>query len=411
MSESTTTYANEVPFKIAIPDGALTLLHEKLAVTRFPNELEDAGWEYGAPLDDVRRLGVRWKNGFNWRAQEAKLNAELPMFTRNLDVEGHGTLNVHYVHKRSEVEAAIPLLFIHGWPGSFLEVRKILPLLTASSPDHPSFHVVALTLPGYAFSEAPRKKGFQLVHYGELANKLMLSLGYKEYVTQGGDWGSLIATYTASKYGPDHVKAAHVNFPLSVPPTPTTAPLQSLKYLLSWYTPAEKEGLKRTQEFAATGRGYWMEQSTQPQTLGYSLADSPIGLLAWVYEKLVNWTDKYPWEDDEVLTWVSVYWFSRSGPAASIRIYYELSKSGEAMKMSRPTVPLGLSRFPRELRVLPKDWSWTMGNVVFDAEHESGGHFAAHEKPEELVGDLRKMFGKGGPAFGVVLGKNGYVPA
>ncbi|TFY66898.1 hypothetical protein EVG20_g4187 [Dentipellis fragilis] len=421
-----TATANEVPFKIAILDDALALLHQKLAATRFPDELDDAGWEYGAPLSDVHRLGMYWKDGFDWRAQEARLNAELPMFTRDLDVEGHGTLNVHYVHKRSDVETAIPLLFVHGCefavlltervndegagPGSFLEARKILPLLTASSPDHPSFHVVALSLPGYAFSQAPRKKGFALTQYSEVANKLMLSLGYNEYVNQGGDWGTLITLYTAHRYGLKHVKASHVNYPVSKPPKLTTAPLQYLKHRLSWYTPVEKAGLERSRQFVEKGRAYYLEHSTQPQTLGYSLADSPVGLLAWIYEKLVNWTDAYPWDDDEVLTWVSIYWFSRDGPAASIRIYYELVKSGEAITVPRPKVPLGISRFPKELTVPPKAWSRGMGNIVFDAEHSSGGHFAATEKPEELVGDLRKMFGKGGPAFGVVPGKSGYIP-
>ncbi|KAA1473721.1 alpha/beta-hydrolase [Dentipellis sp. KUC8613] len=410
MSDPNTT-AKEVPFTIAIPDDALALLHQKLAVTRFPDELDDAGWEYGAPLFDVRRLGERWKNGFDWRAQEARINAELPMFTRDLDVEGHGTLNVHYVHKRSDVETAIPLLFVHGWPGSFLEARKILPLLTASSPDHPSFHVVALSLPGFAFSQAPRKKGFALTQYSEVANKLMLSLGYNEYVTQGGDWGVRVTLFTAHQYGSKHVKASHINGPFFIPPTLTAAPLQYLKHRLFWYTAAEKAGLERTRQFYKNGTGYYLEQGTQPQTIGYSLADSPVGLLAWIYEKLVNWTDAYAWDDDEVLAWVSVYWFSRDGPAASLRIYYELTKSGEATKITPPTIPLGVSRFPRELTVPPKAWAWRVGNVVFDAEHPSGGHFAAHEKPEELVGDLRKMFGKGGPAFGIVPGKSGYVPA
>ncbi|TFY66905.1 hypothetical protein EVG20_g4188 [Dentipellis fragilis] len=418
MSEPSTT-AREVPFNIAIPDDALALLHQKLAVTRFPDELDDAGCKYGAPLSDVRRLGMRWKNGFDWRAQEARINAELPMFTRDLVVEGHGTLNVHYVHKRSDVEIAIPLLFVHGCkfavllmkrdddegagPGSFLEARKILPLLTASSPRAPQ-------LPRRR-TEFARVRILAGSSQERVANKLMLSLGYNEYVTQGGDWGVRVTMYTAHQYGSKHVKASHINGPFFIPPTPATAPLQYLKHKLSWYTPAEKAGLERTRQFFEKGTGYYLEQGTQPQTIGYSLADSPVGLLAWIYEKLVNWTDAYAWDDDEVLTWVSVYWFSRDGPAASLRIYYELTKSGEAMNLPRPRVPLGVSRFPRELTVPPKAWSWRVGNVVFDVEHSSGGHFAAHEKPEELVGDLRKMFGKGGPAFGIVPGKSGYVPA
>jgi len=150
-----------------------------------------------------------------------------------------------------------------------------------------------------------------------------------------------------------------------------------------------------------------MQQSTQPQTLGYGLADSPAGLLGWIYEKLVNWTDGYPWTDDEVLTWISIYWFSRSGPAASVRIYYEFAKQGRGLISEIVSIPTGHSYFPKELSVLPRYWLKSP-NLVFESQHESGGHFAAYERPEALVGDLRKMFGRGGPAFGVVGSHNGF---
>ncbi|KAF8968914.1 Alpha/Beta hydrolase protein [Flammula alnicola] len=399
---------SEKSFKIAVPDASITLLQQKLALSTFPDELEEAGWEYGVPLSDIRRLAARWKEGYDWRKHEALLNDELPQFTRDIDVEGFGSLNVHYVHKKSEIVDAIPLLFVHGWPGSFLEVRKILPLLVEASPDHPSFHVVALGLPGYGFSEAPKKKGFALAQFGEVGNKLMLALGYNEYVTQGGDWGHMITRKIAQVYGHKHSKAMHSNFPLAAPPHPIRRPLLLLSHLLFSYSEAEKEGLKRTMSFRDKGRGYFEEQSTQPQTLGYSLADSPVGLLAWIYEKLVAWSDNYPWEDDEVLTWISIYWFSRAGPAASVRIYYEVAKATPELSTDQPTtIPLGYSYFPKELVRLPKSWLKAR-NLVFQSEHESGGHFAAHEKPQELVADVRKMFGRGGPAFGVVPGKTGY---
>ncbi|KAJ3495180.1 hypothetical protein NLJ89_g10669 [Agrocybe chaxingu] len=174
----------EFPFQIAVPDESITLLHQKLALTVFPDELEGADSDYGVRLADLQRLVARWQDGYDWRKYEAQLNAELPQFTRDIEVEGFGPLNVHYVHKRSEVEGAVPLLFVHGWPGSFYEVTKILPLLVAASPEHPSFHVVALSLPGYGFSEAPRKPGFALKQYAEVGNKLMLALGYNEYGTR-----------------------------------------------------------------------------------------------------------------------------------------------------------------------------------------------------------------------------------
>lgn len=220
----------EQPFTLHVPDSELEYLKKKLELTRFPDELEGAAWDYGVPLSDVKRLVARWTEGFDWRASEAHINT-FPQFTRDIEVEGHGTLNIHYVHKKSELEGAIPLMFVHGCqlfflfpynsltcllflgPGHFMEVSKILPLLTAVSPDQPSFHVVAFSLPGYGWSDAPKKPGFAAKQFAEVGHKLMLSLGYKEYgwssiaslvgsaaidsiipsVTQGGDWGHIVS--------------------------------------------------------------------------------------------------------------------------------------------------------------------------------------------------------------------------
>ncbi|TFY79877.1 hypothetical protein EWM64_g4132 [Hericium alpestre] len=294
--------ATETNFKITVSDAALSALQNKLAHATLPDELDEAGWDYGVPLADVRRLITQWTNGYDWRAHEAALNAELPQFTRDIEIDDFGTLNIHYVHKRSEVDSAIPLLFVHGWPGSFIEVRKILPLLTAKpqKDDHPSFHVVALSLPGFGFSEAPHRKGFAAIQYAEITG------------------------VNANMNGPKHVKAWHTNgiYSGGSPPTIWT-PLRYLRYLITPLSAAEKAGQERSRWFITRQNGYYEEQSTQPQTLGYALADSPVGLLAWIYEKLVQWTDSYPWEDDEVLTWVSIYLFSRAAPRRSLRIYYE----------------------------------------------------------------------------------------
>ncbi|KAK0464739.1 alpha/beta-hydrolase [Desarmillaria tabescens] len=414
-----------VPFKIAVPDGKIQLLRQKLDLVNFPDELDDSGLKYGAPLADIRRLVARWKEGYDWRTHEAALNAELPQFTLDIPVEGFGTLNIHFVHQRSKVGGAIPLLFVHGWPGSFIEVQKLLPLLTEpSSAEHPSFHVVALSLPGYGFSQAPTKQGFASAQYAEVGHKLMLALGYDAYVMQGGDWGARITRVIAVKYGGTHAKAWHTNLPLGAKP-PISRPLLWLKDRLMPLTAVEKEGMQRSKVFDATGRGYFQEQATQPQTIGYSLADSPVGLLAWIYEKLVNWTDGYPWGDDEVLTWVSIYLFSRAGPTASVRIYYETRQEDAANapkskpssfaspkmpipKIKPSTIPMGASYFAKEIRRTPKTWTQAIGNLKFVSEHAHGGHFAAHEKPSELADDLRKFFGRGGAAAGVVPGKSGY---
>ncbi|KAL4262636.1 peptidase S33 family protein [Pleurotus pulmonarius] len=395
------------PFKIAVSDDVLNQLKAKLDLATFPDELDDADWDYGTPLKDVKRLVDRWRNGYDWREHEAKLNAELPQFTRDIEVDGHGTLNVHYVHQKSSNEKAIPLLFVHGWPGSFIEVRKILPLLTKGS-EGPSFHVVAVGLPGFGFSEAPKKKGFSVPQHAEVGHKLMLSLGYNEYVAQGGDWGTLITRHIASEYGGKACKAWHTNIPIGSPPHPVYQPLSYLRYALTPYKPHEKAGLERSAMFALKGFGYFAIQSTRPQTLGYGLADSPIALLAWIYEKLVAWTDDYPWEDDEVLTWVSIYLFSRSGPTASTRIYYEAVQKQHFGDNPLPKLPTGFSYFPQDIVRNPISWTFGARHVVYQKEHDKGGHFAAHERPDDLVGDLREMFGKKGPCFGVVPGKDGY---
>ncbi|KAJ7465092.1 Alpha/Beta hydrolase protein [Mycena latifolia] len=394
---------SESPFKISVPDASLDRLRQKLDLTTLPDELDGAGWDYGVPLADIKRLVARWRDGYDWRHHEAQLNATLPQFTRAIPIEGHGTLTIHYVHQRSEVTGAIPLLFVHGWPGSFFEAGKIVPLLSAKSADHPSFHVVVLGLPGYGFSEAPSTKGFDMAQYAEVGNKLMIALGYNEYVTQGGDWGFPITRQIAITYGEKHSKAWHTNFVLGTPPADSSN---------AELTPKEQAALARAEWFRTRGSGYLGQHSTQPQTLGYSLTDSPVGLLAWIYEKLVVWTDNYPWDDDEVLTWVSIFWFSRAGPAASLRIYFEAGNRDISKVLSgsypKPTIPLGLSHFPKELFMFPRSWSRGLGNIVFEGEHDTGGHFAAYEKPSELVGDLRKMFGRNGPGFGVVPGQPGY---
>lgn len=201
------------------------------------------------------------------------------------------------------------------------------------------------------------------------------------------------------------------------PPTPTRNPLLTLRHALTPYTAREKAGLTRQSWFLREGSGYRFLQSTKPQTLGYSLSDSPVALLAWLLEKLHDWTDGYPWTDEEILTWVSIYWFSAAGPAASLRIYYESTHDSnpittrEAMATYTPGVKLGLAYFPKELGVVPKSWGRTLGPVVWESEHEVGGHFAAWERPEAVAGDLRKMFGKGGPCAGVVKGRTGYSEA
>ncbi|KAI9839840.1 MAG: hypothetical protein M1819_000030 [Sarea resinae] len=404
--------ASITPYSINVPDEQLKKLKQKLELAEFPDELEETGWAYGAPLADIKRLAAYWKDGFDWRKAEKHLNT-FPQFTTPITVDAfkEDPLDIHFVHQTSPVKGAIPLLFVHGWPGSFYEVLKLLPLLAKTDKDAPAFHIVAPSLPNFGFSGVVKKKGFGLHHYAEVCHKLMLKLGYTEYASQGGDWGFYITRAIDLLY-PEHVKASHMNLVFGHPPSFTSEPLQALKHAVTPYTEAEKAGLARSQWFVQEGSGYFLEQSTRPQTLGYSLTDSPVGLLAWIYEKLHDWTDSYPWTDDEVLTWISIYAFSTAGPAASVRIYYEcyhqLRYGRTELEGWIPTVPIGLSYFPKEVSVVPKSWGRTMGPVVYEAEYAAGGHFAAHEKPEDIAKDLKAMFGKGGPTYGVVKGKAGY---
>ncbi|RYO89686.1 hypothetical protein DL766_007213 [Monosporascus sp. MC13-8B] len=405
------------PYIIAIEDSRIEDLKLRLSLTKFPDELEGAGWEMGSPLADVKRLVKHWQGAYDWRAAERELN-KLPHFVTDIQCDGFEPLAVHFVHMRSRVKGAIPLLFLHGWPGHFQEAAKILgPLVEGGDGrERPAFDVVVPSLPNFGFSAGTKKRGFAIEQYAETVNKLMLRLGYEEYVTQGGDWGTIISRALAHLY-PQHCRATLLNYEdVHNPPSWLRNPMLAARHALTPYSARDQAGQRRARWFQKEGTGYSAEQSTRPQTLGYGLADSPAALLAWIYEKLHDWTDAYPWTDDEVCTWISLYWFSTAGPAASVRIYYEMAhnsdgrpgKLGHRLREYTPGVKLGFSRYPLDLNVVPSTWLRTLGEVVFEREHESGGHFAAWERPDELVTDIREMYGQGGGAFGVVKGLTGY---
>ncbi|KAJ5167713.1 uncharacterized protein N7482_003307 [Penicillium canariense] len=403
------------PYLISVPDHDLEGLKQRLTWARFPSQLQSADqdpWDFGVPVNEVQRLVNYWKDGFDWRRAESQMN-ELPNFHTDIEVEGFGVLNIHFVHQISPVKDAIPLLFSHGWPGSFIEVTKLLSKLK-SEKGQPAFHVVAPSLPNFGFSSGVTRRGFGLGQYAEVLHKLMLKLGYNQYVTQGGDWGFWVTRSIGLLY-PEHCKASHVNMIAARPPRWSSSPFLALQHAMTPYTTREREGRKRSEWFDQEGYGYNMLQSTKPQTIGVALADSPVALLAWIYEKLHDWTDSYPWTDDEILTWVSIYWFSKAGPDASVRIYCEALHAGsvsgityDQLRSYIPNVKLGLVHLPREITVVPSTWAAALGPVVRQSEHPHGGHFAAWEVPNVLAEDLWAMFGKKGPCFGVIPGRNGY---
>ena len=260
-------------------------------------------------------------------------------------------IDMHFLHQKSDVKGAIPLCFVHGWPGSFLEVTKILPLLKGGD-GKPAFHVVAPSMPNYCFSGPMLKKGFSIGRYAEAMHKVMLALGYDQYVTQGGDWGFLITRAQAHLY-PQHVKGHHVNWGWAAKPEEYvngTKPEPE-------YSEREKKQMQlgdRWYPFGmGEGRGYIAIQSTRPATINFALRDSPVGLLAWIWDKLVDWSDEYPWTEDEVCLFVSLYVFSRAGPDAASYIYYEALH--DTTEITVPVVqgyidvPLGISDFPVEV--------------------------------------------------------------
>jgi hypothetical protein len=239
----------------------------------------------------------------------------------------------------------------------------------------------------------------------------MLGLGYSQYVIQGGDWGSMISRIQARMF-PAAVRAVHVNMAAVRLANLLRSPLLLLRALITPWTQAERTGLAKGKEYAVSGNGYYQMQSTRPLTVAYCLADSPVALLGWVYEKLRIWSDdaSAAWSDDELLDWMSVYWFSDAGPGSSVYTYHEAEAGMKAIGgfWEYMPAPLGVTQFPADLVGMPRMFLRTLGNVVFERWADKGGHFAAWEVPDELVRDLRVMFGREGGAFGVVEGKNGY---
>ncbi|PQE29718.1 Epoxide hydrolase protein [Rutstroemia sp. NJR-2017a WRK4] len=413
------------PFQISVPESSIQHLKQKLELTTISDDQEytdtEEAWSHGPPAEDLRRLIDYWKEGFDWRAIETNLNNQLNMFKTRIDVERFEDVEVHFVHHKSanQSENAIPLLFIHGCelafleqssklltpkssgPGSFLEVSKLLGDLTSVSAgansEYPTFNIVAPSLPNFGFSSVTTKRGFGLDQYAEVCHKLMLQLGYEQYVTQSGDLGFRIARTIGIRY-PTSCKASHINMLRASPPTLLSQPVTWLRYMLTPYSARDKKGFERSKWFVEQGSG-----TEHPSRLEIKTVDT---------QELHDWSDDYTWTEDEILTWVSLYWHSTAGPTAAQRIYYEMVNSlGTTINDTEKYVPhvkLGLAHFPKELIVVPTLWCRTLGEVVYEKEHPRGGHFAAYEKPADIVNDLRIMFGRGGGAFAIVDGRDGY---
>jgi microsomal epoxide hydrolase len=307
------------PFRVDVPQADIDDLRERLARTRWPDELPGAAWGYGIPLGYMKELAEYWRTGFDWRKHEAQLN-KFPQFTTTIDGQ-----NVHFLHVRSSEPHALPLLMTHGWPGSVVEFLEVIQPLTDprghGGDPKDAFDVVAPSIPGFGFSGPTRETGWDVKRIARAFAELMNRLGYSRFGAQGGDWGSAISRQLGL-LDPDHVIGLHLNT-LATPPSGDPAEMALL-------TDAEKGYLDAAARFRVSGTGYFMQQSSKPQTLAYGLTDSPAGQLAWIAEKFKEWTDSSDVIEDAVsrdrlLTNVSVYWFTGTANS-SARLYYELRR-------------------------------------------------------------------------------------
>jgi pimeloyl-ACP methyl ester carboxylesterase len=368
------------PFQIRVDDPVLEDLRGRLTRTRFPDQIEGTGWEYGIPIAYLRELVEYWRDTFDWRAQEARLNALAHFRTR---IDGQ---SIHFIHARSAHADALPLLITHGWPGSVVEFLDVIPRLTDPQAHGgraaDAFHVVAPSLPGYGFSEPPRTRGWDVPRVARAFTELMARLGYARYGAQGGDWGAQVTTRIGA-LDPEHCVGLHLNMAIGRPPE-NAAPLSE----------EEQADLAAMQDFMREESGYANEQGTKPQTLGVGLNDSPAGLLAWIVEKFRTWSDcdGHPescFTREQLITNVMLYWATQT-IASSARLYWETRHSGAPPPYVG--VPTGVARYPKEPLRWPRSWVEGQYNVTHWVAMPRGGHFAAMEQPELFVEDVRTFF-------------------
>jgi pimeloyl-ACP methyl ester carboxylesterase len=381
-------HAQITPFAIHIEDSALADLRRRLAATRWPDELAAEPWAYGADLAALRRMTDYWRETFDWRAAEAAIN-RLAQFTTEID-----GIRIHFIHERGNGPAPMPVIISHGWPGSFVEMLDIIPLL-ADPARHggdaaDAFDVIVPSLPGYGFSGRPAAPGMTPLAMAEIFALLMARLGYAAYGVQGGDWGATISTWLARRY-PGRVTAIHLNWIPGAyqPPMGGGAPP---------FSEAEKAFQARMVAQASSGVStHTGIHASRPQTLGYALNDSPAGLAAWLIDKFRMIADcggdiESAITLDRLLTNVSVYWFTETITSA-IRLYKEAQATPlKFMPGERITPPLGFASFPGEVASPPRAWVDRVYNVRRWTEMQRGGHFAAMEQPQALAEDIRAFF-------------------
>ncbi len=374
------------PFEIHVPDEVLDDLQMRLARTRLPEPLDSAGWDYGTPVSYMAELIAYWRDEFDWRAQERRLN-EFDQFKTRID-----DLDIHFIHQRSPEANALPIIITHGWPGSIAEFAEIIGPLTDpvafGGQAGDAFHVVAASMPGYGFSDKPGQAGFGPEQIADVNAQLMARLGYDRYGLQGGDWGAIVSRWHALNHAP-HVAGLHINMVIAGPPPGLDDPTAGVP-------DAELERMQQRQAFFQDETGYSAIQGTKPQTLGYGLNDSPAGQAAWIVEKFKTWCDcngdpETIFTRDELLTNITLYWVTQTA-TSSARLYYESRVASAFGATGRVEVPTAAAIFPHELIIPPRRWAEASYNLTRWTEMPRGGHFAAMEQPELMVEDLREFF-------------------
>ncbi len=361
-------------FKVSVDESKIDDLYKRIDLTRWPDEVNDEIWTLGTKKSFLKDAVQYWRNDFDWMIHEKQINDFGSYKFKTKD-----DLEIHFIHSKSGSENSIPIIITHGWPGSIQEFFKIIPLLNKDK-DGLSFDVICPSMPGYGFSDKPSQKGYDSKKIAEINHELMTALGYKKYLVQGGDWGSTVSKWSAELF-PNEVLGLHLNLVIAFPPEKDD-PMEGV-------TDQEKVLLGRYAKYLELGSGYFEIQRTKPQTLGYSLNDSPVGLAGWIIEKFHSWTDdekdKLIVSLEDVLSIVSLYWFSES-ITSSMRLYNENGREG--FSKSKVEVPTGCALFKNEIMLPPKAWAEEIYNLIH-WEHYDGGHFAALEKPETLEKDIR----------------------
>jgi pimeloyl-ACP methyl ester carboxylesterase len=375
------------PFTFSASDEQLNDLRARLASARWPSEVDAEPWRYGPPVNYMKDFVRYWLNDYDWRAQEARLN-RLPQY--RTEVAGR---QIHLIHAEGRGPDPVPLVITHGWPGSVVELIALIERLSDPAPHGgdpaDAFTVIAPSMPGYGFSEPPTERGTSVFAIADVWAELMQQLGYEKFGAQGGDWGSWVSAATALQH-PDRIVGVHLNY-LSTRFRPTQndrdPPL----------TAEEQDYLRRVAEWLDNEGAYIAIQATKPQTLGYALTDSPLGLAAWFVEKFKSWSDcrDRPEEAidlDDMITDIMVYWLTGTARSA-IQLYAESRehplhlKPGERIKP-----PCGIVHLPAEIPMPPRSWAERAFNIVHWTKLPRGGHFAAWEVPDLLAEDIRNFF-------------------